>query len=462
MWGTDTKGSLQGWLTATTTGAATTTSPPIISSTSESTTTVSDPKHETIEAATYSTASSTTESPPTTTTATTTKTAATTTTTTFFSTTASQLDVPTRVDWKSKLPTSSSSSSLDSSNLTILQVVAGPTDTAMVLDDGTCYVCGDNKHGQLGLGHTRSVPTPTLLQLTDDDHTTTTTLKVQSISLGVNFSAAISTDGDLYTFGLGGSTFTGLGYLGHGNAESYHTPKLVESLVEDGCQVQQVQASECHMTVLTTEGEVLTCGAGSYGRLGNYDTVDQLYLEPVELLNKTHVTQIAGGKSFTLALDGGEGIVYGWGRNHKGQLGTGYGLAVDMYAMSAIPTPIEANELEGRRVTHIAAGHSHAACITESGELFTWGMTLHLEPFRVTELLHTKIVQVACGNDYTLALDERGELYSLGKGKTGVLGKGSIKVLHRPEVVEALQMTKVMSVSAGWSHVACLVEERTL
>ncbi len=50
------------------------------------------------------------------------------------------------------------------------------------------------------------------------------------------------------------------------------------------------------MTVLTTEGEVLTCGAGSYGRCGNLDSVDQLFLEPVELLAaERDVAQISGG-----------------------------------------------------------------------------------------------------------------------------------------------------------------------
>ena len=81
----------------------------------------------------------------------------------------------------------------------------------------------------------------------------------------------------------------------------------------------------------------------------------------------------------------------------RGKLGTGYGLAVDMYAMAEVPSPIEADELLGRRVVKIAAGHSHAACITESGELFFWGSTLHLEPERVVSLLHTKVrVLLAC------------------------------------------------------------------
>jgi alpha-tubulin suppressor-like RCC1 family protein len=185
--------------------------------------------------------------------------------------------------------------------------VCGPTDTAIVLSDGRCYVSGLNKQGQLGLGHKNATKTPTLLP----------NMSVKSISLGQNSSALIDTNGELYTFGNGGSTLSGVGQLGHGDAESYLEPKLVDSVVEDGCFTKQVEVGETHTAVLTTEGEILCTGAGSYGRLGNFETVDQLFLEPVELL-VSGVNQIAAGKSFTLALK--DGLVHGWGRNHKGQV----------------------------------------------------------------------------------------------------------------------------------------------
>jgi len=247
--------------------------------------------------------------------------------------------------------------------------------------------------------------------------------------------------------------------LGHGDGQSYLQPKLVESLVEDGCYARQVTVGDSHMTVLTTEGEVLTTGAGSYGRLGNFDTVDQLYLEQVELL-ASGIVQIAGGKSFTLALSS-DGVIYGWGRNHKGQLGTGLGLAVDMYAMQAVPEPIESNELLGRRVTKVSAGSSHAACITKGGELFYWGMSMHLEPVRVNDLLHTQVVDVACGKDYTIAIDKDGKAYSFGKGKTGCLGQGSVKQANQAAIMEAFvgDNVRVRNVSAGWNHAACLTED---
>lgn len=350
------------------------------------------------------------------------------------------LDVPTEIDWKKACQVD------EDEGVSIRKIVCGPTDTAMVLSDGRCFLSGMNKQGQLGLGHKNPVEVPTLLN----------DINVESIYLGQNFSALVKSDGELYTFGYGGSVLSGLGTLGHGNGESYLEPKLVESLVEDGCFAKDVQIGESHMTVLTTEGEVLTCGGGSYGRLGSFDAVDQLYLAPVELLS-SDVVQIAGGKSFTLALTS-DGVVHGWGRNHKGQLGTGLGMAVDMYAMESIPAPIESGQLEGLQVTKIAAGHSHAACIVDSGRLFFWGMTLHLEPELVTSLLHTKIVDVACGENYTIALGEDGNLYSMGQGKTGALGQASVKQLNQAQLIESLVDKSVLSMSAGWKHVACLVE----
>jgi alpha-tubulin suppressor-like RCC1 family protein len=328
-------------------------------------------------------------------------------------------------------------------------VVCSSTDTAVISTDGDVYVSGTNKSGQLGLNHQK--PIIELTKIPDLPHAV-------KIALGPNNSAIITKEGDLYTCGFGGSLVSGLGCLGHGgDGEDYLLePKLVQSLVEDGCYAQDVVLGESHMTVLTTEGEILTTGASSYGRLGNGETsVDSLYLEPVEILQ--NATQIAGGKSFTLALS--DGVVYGWGRNQKGQLGTGFGLAVDMYSMEQVPCPIDADELANRSVTKIAAGQDHAACVTTSGELFWWGNHLHLEPVRVSEVLHTKIIDVACGQNYTMALSEDNHIYVWGKGRTGVLGNGpNIKNLNQAQIIKTLADEKVVTMSAGWTHAACLVE----
>ena len=340
----------------------------------------------------------------------------------------------------------------------ITDMCCGHSETMIITEDGKAYVAGANANGQVGLGHKDKVPTLTEVKVEGVD-------KFRKGRIGINTGALVAENGDLYTFGFGGSALQGIGCLGLGDGESYLTPKLVESLVEDGCQIEDVALGESHTTVLTTEGEVLTTGASNYGRLGNGETSeDTLYFDAVEILPGETITQIAGGESFTLALTN-EGVIYGWGKNAKGQLGTGYGMAVDMYAMEQIPTPVEGDELANRTVTKIAAGTNHSACVTSGGELFWWGSSLHLEPVRVAEVLHTKIIDVACGLDYTLALSEDQELYSWGAGKTGVLGVGPTKNLNQAQRIRNLMGSideakkEIVSISAGSTLAACLVND---
>jgi len=368
------------------------------------------------------------------------------------------VDHPTRLNLKDKsalgtflFGAESDGGSNSGNNATLENMYCGASGTAMVLDDGRCFVIGSNKNGELGIGSAKKETSePIHLPLPDP---------VAKASLGPNFSALLTTTGDLYTFGYGGSRINGMGCLGHGNMDVHPTPTLVNSLIEDGCYASDVHCGEYSMTVLTTEGEVLTCGSGSYGRLGNLETIDQLYLEPVELMGAEDVTQVAGGFAFSLALNSG-GIIHAWGRNNEGQLGTGMGLAADMYAMESLPRPIE-GQLEGRKVTRIAAGHTHAAAVTSDGALFTWGMNWVHEPKLETTLLHAKIVDVACGQNYTLALDEEGRVYSMGKGKTGVLGLASTKTIAYPVLVEGIpEDEKVISMSCGWAHTVCTTESK--
>jgi len=342
-------------------------------------------------------------------------------------------------------------SSLD----TIESISAGVDNSGFVTSDGHCFTWGANSNGQLGYhdASASSASVPREVDMTDELRE----VGVAKLVLGENFSALLDKGGDLYTFGFGGSALKGMGCLGHGNSEQYTSPKKVESLIEDGCVVKDVCVGKAHTTVVTAEGELLTAGAGSWGRLGNLDADDQIYFEPIELLAGQKVDSIVGGKEFTLALTD-DGIIHGWGRNDNGQLGNGGGIVVDMYSMNEMPTPIE-GQLEGRRVVKVAAGDIHAACITDKGELFYWGMKIHLEPVLVHSLLHTKCVDVFCGGHSIYVTTEEGYTYALGKGKYGVLGNAQQTTSWEPVLIEGLIDKNVVDLTAGRSHILCLVED---
>lgn len=348
---------------------------------------------------------------------------------------------------------------IDNETVVVKDINCGPNATAVILSNNTAFTFGKNGNGQLGHSHRNDVLIPTMLNPPDSSPLQHD--QISKIKIGSNFTAIVDMNGDLYTCGYNGSTLSeGIGCLGQGYfpEEYLDSPKLVESLVEDGCFVNQVEVGNSHMVVLTTEGEVLTCGSAQWGRIGNLESDDQLFLEPVEMLGSgTDVCQIETGRDFSMALTKKEGVVFTWGKNEKGQCGTGSGLSVEMYAMEPMPVPVE-GMLEGRKVVKISAGDSHAAALTDKGELFVWGMGIHHQPDLVVDLAHANIVDVKCGKNVTFALDKDGKVYVIGNAKkTGVLGLGSKQTKSvTPTLLDGLTDKKISFLDVGWNHVACL------
>jgi alpha-tubulin suppressor-like RCC1 family protein len=71
-----------------------------------------------------------------------------------------------------------------------------------------------------------------------------------------------------------------------------------------------------------------------------------------------------------------------------------------------------------------------------------------------------RATQVACGDGYTLVLNERRDMFSFGKSAHGRLGLGPIKgeLISEPTLIAggALEGEKVMQISAGCRHAACV------
>lgn len=59
----------------------------------------------------------------------------------------------------------------------------------------------------------------------------------------------------------------------------------------------QVRAGGSHTVFLTTDGEVWTCGCGSYGKCGNGGTEDQLTPAPLETFEDQIIIDVQVGSS---------------------------------------------------------------------------------------------------------------------------------------------------------------------
>ncbi len=88
------------------------------------------------------------------------------------------------------------------------------------------------------------------------------------MACGNKHSAAVTTEGELYTWGEGD-----YGRLGHGSLLRSKYPTKVEAIGP----VKQVACGEVHTLALSKDGQtVWSFGHGELGRLGHDDTTKQL------------------------------------------------------------------------------------------------------------------------------------------------------------------------------------------
>jgi len=135
----------------------------------------------------------------------------------------------------------------------------------------------------------------------------------------------------------------------------------------------------------------------------------------------------AGGGPHALGITR-NGSIYSWGENKKGALGHGDQL------LRVVPTVV-GGELSSRIVVQVSTSH-HSACVTNDGMIFTWGsndegqlgtgdMHNRLSPTPVRGELSSKTaVQVSAGGAYTACVSAGGSVFSWGWNSVCRLGVG--------------------------------------
>lgn len=101
---------------------------------------------------------------------------------------------------------------------------------------------------------------------------------------------------------------------------AYDRPKLIEAL--QGLEVVDIACGGAHSAAITSSGQVFTWGKGRYGRLGHGDSDDQLVPKLVQALLEFHVIDIAcgSGDAQTLCVTEDDNV-WSWGDGDYGKLG---------------------------------------------------------------------------------------------------------------------------------------------
>merc|ERR550517_2426400 len=209
---------------------------------------------------------------------------------------------------KVKLPTPCETLSV----LRPVQLVGGEQTLFAVTAEGKVYATGYGAGGRLGIGGTDSVCSPTLLESIQHAF-----IKKVAVNSGGKHCLALSSEGDVFSWGEGDD-----GKLGHDNKNSCDRPRVVEAL--RGKDISDISCGGAHSAAITSSGELYTWGKGRYGRLGHGDSDDQTKPKLVEALLGHRVIDVAcgSGDAQTLCITDDDNV-WSWGDGDYGKLGRG-------------------------------------------------------------------------------------------------------------------------------------------
>ncbi|XP_072902020.1 RCC1 and BTB domain-containing protein 1-like isoform X2 [Hemitrygon akajei] len=249
------------------------------------------------------------------------------------------------------------------------------TEAVYVTKDNNVFTLGVNCSSCLGVGDGQSITIPKKIDALCGK-------KIISLSYGTGPHILLATeDGETYSWGLNNSY-----QLGNGTSGPALLPFLVSSMFSNK-RVVKVACGSNHSMVLTTDGEVYSWGSNSSGQVGSGSGFGSTATQAtprrvVHGLENRKVVTIACGQQFSMAVtDNGEiacgyahtlaltddGLLYAWGANAVGQLGSGNRLN------QMVPVLIA---LEKERIVEIAACHltNTSAAKTQSGQVYMWGL----------------------------------------------------------------------------------------
>ena len=268
------------------------------------------------------------------------------------------------------------------------------------------------------------------------------------INSGINHTAAIKSDGSLWTWGWNVD-----GQLGDGTYIDKNTRTLIGTSTW-----QSASAGDNHTAAIKDDGTLWAWGSNADGEVGQGNILNLTINVPTQIGTATNWQHVTSGRSFSLAIKS-DGTLWGWGRNFGGQLGDG--TSVSKYSPTQIGT---ATNWES-----VSAGSTHTTAIQSNGSLWSWGSNSVGQlgnPLLLTGVntptqigAATNWQSVSAGNSFTQAIKNNGSLWSCGFNSAGQLGIGTVPVDTLTQVGTG---TDWQSVSAGSQYTLALKSDGSL
>ena len=325
-----------------------------------------------------------------------------------------------------------------SSNWSTLSAYGMVRHALAVKSDGTLWAWGDGSDGQLGLGNRTDYSSPKQVG------SLTTWLKAVA---GYRVSFAIKTDGTLWSWGGDVQSF---GVLGHGNRTAYSSPKQVGSLTNWA----EVASGFRTTAAVKTDGTLWTWGNNYFGSSGLGQGTSSHYSSPKQVGSLTTWLKVACGYGHVHATTTG-GALWAWGFNANGQLGLGnttykFDSPNQVGALtnwSSISDGTGGNR--GFSLSIKTDGTLWTWGPGTSGRLGLGNTTDYSSPKQIGALTTWRFA--AAGSFQSIAVKTDGTLWSWGLNSAGELGLGNTTNYSSPKQVGALATWEKITAGSQFS-----------
>ena len=323
-------------------------------------------------------------------------------------------------------------------------VSGGGYHTAAVKTDGTLWLWGHNSNGQLGDN--------TITQRSSPVQTVTFDTNWKLVACGNYHTAAIKTDGTLWTWGQNNN-----GQLGDNTTTNRSSPVQT---VTFGTNWKLVSCGRYYTAAIKTDGTLWSWGNNSNaGSLGDNTRTNRS--SPVQTVTfGTNWKLVSCGREHTAAIKT-DGTLWTWGRNAEGQLGD------NTTTGKSSPVQTVTFATNWKFVSSSTCGY-HTAAIKTDGTLWTWGRNTNGQLGDNTNTGRSSPVQtvtfgtnwksLSCGGLHTFAIKTDGTLWGWGVNSLGMLADNTTTPKSSP-IQTIAYGTNWKLVAGGQYHTAAIKDD---
>lgn len=331
----------------------------------------------------------------------------------------------------------------------------GANHTLVVMVANKVFAMGEGEKGQLGLNDPkrRDYVSPVEIEYL-------TNKNVFEVAAGDVHSLALSVFGEVWAWG--GSPF---GQLGHGGITDILRPTPLLERHNIPPNVKHIYAGYTFSMALTTSGEVYSWGQGESGELGHPPKV--LVYAPMLIVDFRDIMQISCGHRHAAAVQFFGRLAHVDDAVGGGDDETEHGGASKGGGGSGTATPTSRGSGSKSLRSGLAAlqvTKKHGFCFVwgedTCGQLGMRGLQAARSATLMQGLVSHSIVWTACNSDITAFVTESGALFVCGSGEDGRLGLGHLAPAPTPMEIRVLSHLKVVKVACGYGHCLALSEDR--